>query len=47
MRLHEILFQADAGKLNKKVLFVEFFFALVSKYAGRDPKDGVSCPNFQ
>ena len=28
-------------------LDIDIFLAIVSKYAKRDPKDGVSCPNFQ
>jgi hypothetical protein len=34
-------------KQKKIIPKKNIFLAVVSKYAKRDPKDGISCPNFQ
>ena len=54
-KILEILFQTDVERvpafyLGKQKNFIPkkiFFWAAVSKYASRDRKDGICCPNFQ
>ena len=43
------MFQTDAESFEKQKSFIpkKKKKAVVSKYAKRDPKDGVCCPNFQ
>jgi hypothetical protein len=44
------MLKVSAFYLEKQKSFISkknIFLAVVSKYAKRDPKDGVCCPNFQ
>ena len=46
----KLMLKVSAFYLEKQKIFIpkkNIFLAVVSKCAKRDPKDGVSCPNFQ